>query len=68
MTSIVKSWPTVCRDLNTLTMCPPIIVVLAPDRMITGLCTWMEKGAGFIYEKGIVGNKSGTSSSQQHAV
>ena len=36
MASIVKNWPAVCRDLNTLTMCPPIIVVLASGRMIAG--------------------------------
>jgi hypothetical protein len=43
MTSIAKNWPTVCRDLNTLTMCPPIIVVLASGRMIAGFFQLMIK-------------------------
>jgi hypothetical protein len=61
MTSIAKNWPTVCRDLNTLTMCPPIIVVLASGRMIAGFfIKRAEKGAGFIDEKRLVENKSST--------
>ena len=39
MTSVVRTRPNVCRDLNTPTMRPPIVVVIAPDRMITVLCT-----------------------------